>query len=99
MHTATETVEQMHRRLAVAAREALRQLDYPGELLDCLPGEAERADCDLPVHMHLIAFFAMLNAMMDHYVSHLDTPIGKALVELVYTASTTELQERCNAKH
>ncbi len=69
-------LDEAWRPTAEAARECIRLLGYPSAMTLCLPGEEASKGCDGTVAQHALSYFAVLRAIVDHQLIHLNMPAG-----------------------
>lgn len=72
--TQARAIDEAWRPVAEAARECIGILGHPVAMLRCMPGEDQAGCCPGNVAMHALSYFAVLRAIVDHQILHLDPP-------------------------
>ena len=85
------------RQFAVNARKAIRLLNCPVAMKECLPGEPEGPGCGLDERMHVVAYLAVLRAMTEHYLSHAAGPEADGILEEMHKDAAAMMTEHCGA--
>jgi hypothetical protein len=86
------------RQLAVGAREAIRLLNYPVVMEECLPGEPGGPGCGGDEWMHFLGYLMVIRATAEHYLSHAaGDPELDAALKVIYEEAAEITAGSCGA--